>query len=187
MMGWSRVLVALGLLAALAACAQPAARSGSVAPAGAVAPTPTVTPLAYGDLPFGTTPQEGAKLLQRRLSPLNPGDEQEPCHYLFPEGDSNATFAFMVSDGRIARIDVSSPAVPTAEGARVGDPERQVLQLYSGRAEVQPHKYGGPNDHYLVVYDAARTHALVFETQDGKVTTYRAGKLPEAEYVEGCS
>jgi hypothetical protein len=182
-MNWSRVLLAMGMSAALAACSNSAATtSGS-----AMAPASTVTPAGYGAIDFGMTPQEGAKRLMRPLRPLNPGEEKEPCYYLFPDGDPHATFAFMVSEGQLARIDVSSPSVATAEGARVGDSEAQVLQLYSGRAQVQPHKYGGPNDHYLVVYDRDRSHALVFETLDGKVTRYRAGKLPEAEYVEGCS
>jgi hypothetical protein len=190
-MNWSRVLLAVGMSVALAACASNRASKPVPAPpgatAGAVAPTPTVTPRAYGELQFGMTPAEGSKLLMRPLKPLNAAEEQEPCHYVFPDGDTNATFAFMVSEGRIVRIDVSSPVVPTAEGARVGDSEAEVLQTYGGKAEVTPHKYRGPNDHYLTVYDADSTHALVFETQDGTVTGYHAGKLPEAQYIEGCS
>jgi hypothetical protein len=147
----------------------------------------SVTPGAYGDLQFGMTPQQAEKLLQRPLRGINAAEEREPCHYLFPDGDPRATFALMVSDGRVARIDVSSPAVPTAEGAKVGDSEAQVTQLYAGRAEVTPHKYRGPEDHYITVYDQDRTHALVFETRNGVIAGYHAGRLPEAQYVEGCS
>jgi hypothetical protein len=74
----------------------------------------------------------------------------------------------------------------TAEGARVGDSEARIKEIYGDRVTVQPHKYL-PNGHYLVVAAAGdAANRIVFETDGKVVTTYRAGRRPEVENVEGC-
>lgn len=92
----------------------------------------------------------------------------------------------MVEGGRIARIDVNTPGVATAAGARIGDAEGRVQNLYRGHVAVSPLKYGP--GHYLTVTSAAADSgfAIVFETVAGQVTRYRAGRRPQVEYVEGC-
>jgi hypothetical protein len=78
--------------------------------------------------------------------------------------------------------------VRTSEGAGVGDTEASVLARYEGRVRVEPHKYAGPTGHYLVVAAPPDTsHLIIFETDEGTVVTYRAGRTPEVRYVEGCS
>ena len=189
-----RALYVLPFLAALAACdsRQPQAVGGS-APAASESTQPAAPqgqPVAgfagYGPITVGMTPDEANAAMALDLRILNPGEEGEPCYYLLPGGDFEADPAFMVSEGRIARVDINEPGIATAEGAQVGDPEARIMQLYPA-AEVEPHKYGDEGDHYLTVYDAGRTHAIVFETWDGGVKQIRAGKLPEARYIEGCS
>jgi hypothetical protein len=94
----------------------------------------------------------------------------------------------MVQGQRVVRLEVTSGATPTAEGARIGDTEARVQQLYPGRVQVQPHKY--TEGHYLVVRPAAvadTTHLLVFETDGSAVLRFRAGQKPHVEYVEGCA
>ena len=93
----------------------------------------------------------------------------------------------MVEAGSIARVDVDSAGVATAEGVRVGDAEDQVQQRYAGRVEVSPHKY--VEGHYLTVTPASpgdSAFRLVFEVRKGRIVRYRAGRLPPVEYVEGC-
>ncbi|HEX8391202.1 MAG TPA: hypothetical protein VF665_02500, partial [Longimicrobium sp.] len=94
----------------------------------------------------------------------------------------------MTEAGRVVRLDVDSSTLATAEGARVGDPETRIRQLYAGRVTEGPHKYV-PGGKYLTVRpaDADTTHLLVFETDGGRVTRFRAGLRPQVEYVEGCS
>lgn len=94
----------------------------------------------------------------------------------------------MVDGGRVVRVQVDSASVATAEGARVGDREARIRQLYAGRVAVQPHKY--TDGHYLVVRPAEpsdTTHLLIFETDGRVVERFRAGVRPQVEYVEGCS
>ena len=42
-------------------------------------------------------------------------------------------------------------------------------------------------NHYLKPSDPALPYRLVFETDGERVTRYRAGRLPEVEWVEGCA
>jgi hypothetical protein len=85
-------------------------------------------------------------------------------------------------------VEVDSGGVATAEGARIGDTEARVQELYPGRVTVSPHKY--TDGRYLIVRPAAAsdtTHLLVFETDGRVVQRFRAGQKPQVEYVEGCS
>lgn len=60
--------------------------------------------------------------------------------------------------------------------------------MYPGRVEVQPHKYTGPEGHYLSVSVPSDTLLrIIFETDGRVVTRYRAGRRPAVEYVEGRS
>jgi hypothetical protein len=93
----------------------------------------------------------------------------------------------MIEGSEIVRIDVDSGNVTTSLGARVGDTEERIKQLYAGRVTPGPHKYS--TGHYLTVTPADAADSafrLVFETDGKTVTRYRAGKRPQVEYVEGC-
>jgi hypothetical protein len=94
----------------------------------------------------------------------------------------------MLEEARVVRVEVDSGSVPTGEGARIGDTEARIQQLYSGRVEVQPHKY--TDGHYLLVRPTEAsdtTHLLLFETDGRVVTRFRGGRKPQVEYVEGCA
>ena len=94
----------------------------------------------------------------------------------------------MFEGGTLARIDVREAGVATAEGLEVGATAGRADSLYGASAVRRPHKYGAGE--YLIVQPLApsdTTHRLVIEVVDGKVTTFRGGRLPAVEYVEGCS
>ncbi len=94
----------------------------------------------------------------------------------------------MVVNDTVVRIDVDSLPIATKWGDRVGDSEVMVLARHAGRVLVEPHKYTGPEGHYLIVTAPGDTlHRLVFETDGERVTEYRAGLRPYVEWVEGCS
>jgi hypothetical protein len=114
-------------------------------------------------------------------------DSPEACQYAqsrrLPPG-----VRVMLEGLRVVRVEVDSGSYATAEGARVGDTEARIQQLYPGRVEVQPHKY--TDGHYLVARPAQgsdTTHLLVFETDGRVVTRFRGGRRPQVEYVEGCA
>lgn len=106
---------------------------------------------------------------------------------------------FMTSDGIIVRIDVFGfkrpelgfVAFKTPEGVGLGTLEADVLAAYKdAKVVVKPHFYTYPDNHYIIVTmsdPAQQDLRILFETSNGKISTYRVGRLPEVEYVEGCA
>lgn len=117
-------------------------------------------------------------------------DIKPACDFVYPAVGSGVPFdvGVMVVKGRIARIDVDTGSVTTEDGAKIGDTEDRVKGIYGNEVETRPHKFidGG---RYLVVKgdSAAVGKEIVFETDaTGKVIMFRAGRLPEVEWMEGC-
>jgi hypothetical protein len=142
----------------------------------------------YGPVRTGSTRAAllsalGAPPLTGRAGPV------EPCEYVdAPDGPLAGAVSFMVVNDTVGRVDVDSLPVATAWGDRVGDSEAAVLARHAGHVRVEPHKYTGPQGHYLVVTSSNDTlHRLIFETDGQRVTRYRAGLRPYVEWIEGCS
>jgi hypothetical protein len=144
----------------------------------------TVADTGFGPITIGMTPEQANAAVGGALQ-LPPGTTTD-CAYATHRGVDS--LLFMVEQGKIVRIEVRRHDIPSAEGARVGDSEARIQQLYPGRVRVSPHKY--TDGHYLTVVPAdTSTHRfrLIFETDGAVVTKYRGGALPQVEYVEGCS
>src|SRR6185503_381196 len=80
----------------------------------------------------------------------------------------------MLENDTVTRIDVGMPSVPTSLGARVGDNEAKVLELYVDHVSVSRQKY--TDGHVLTVTPTAPAdsmYRLIFETDSGTVTRYR--------------
>jgi hypothetical protein len=111
---------------------------------------------------------------------------QAGCDHVNPATTPEGVL-LMVIDDTIARVEIDTAGVRTAEGAQVGDSESRVLELYGARARIEPHKYTYPDGHYVVVTPPGDTlHRIIFETFKGRVTRYRAGRVPAVQLVEGC-
>jgi hypothetical protein len=163
------------LAAAIAGCGPQ-----SAAPKG-----PTVSGEGFAGVRFGMKVAEAEAALGHKLKALGEGEGN--CFYYEPVG-AYPGLAFMVVDGAIARLDVQETKyIVTDTGAKVGDAEQHVLDLYKGRTRVEPHHYTGPEGHYVLVLGTDGNAQIVFETDAGKVVSYRAGRQPEVEWVEGCS
>ena len=108
------------------------------------------------------------------------------CAYVHPASAPPGVLA-MLAKGVVARIDVDSAGVATVEGVAVGDTASKVNDAYAGRVTVTPHKYvqGGQ---YLTVKPTAPQDSLriVFESEAGRITRYRVGRVPQVEWVERC-
>ncbi|MEH2008110.1 hypothetical protein [Nostoc sp.] len=139
-----------------------------------------------GQVRVGMSVSQAAKAAGTKLI----GDSaNNSCYYVKPENEPKNLF-FMVTKGRISRVDVrQNTQITTLKGAKIGDTEAQIKSLYSGQIKVTPHKYvqGG---HYLTFIPqdhVNQNYRVVFETDGKRVTQFRSGKLPEVEFVEGCS
>jgi hypothetical protein len=117
-------------------------------------------------------------------------DLKQECDFVYPAVGAGVPegVSVMVIKGKIARIDVDTGAVTTEDGAKIGDTEDRVKSIYGDEVSVEPLKYieGG---HYMTVLgdSASAGKAIVFETDGKHVTRFRAGRLPEVKWVEGCN
>lgn len=94
----------------------------------------------------------------------------------------------LLTQGRIARVDVLEPGYTTAAGIGIGSTEAEVRAVYRPFVRISQHTYV-PGGHYLIVRSpdpALFNYRMVFETDGSQVTSFRAGKLPEVEFVEHC-
>lgn len=139
---------------------------------------------SFGPIKIGMTVAEAKKILDIPLVKEDQGSG-EACYYLIPQ-KRTLGFAFMVTNGRIARFDIDSKEFATEAGARVGNSESRIKSLYRGRVKVTGHTYV-PQGHYLTVTLHGTAFQVVFETDGKRVTGYRLGKTPEAWWIEGCS
>jgi hypothetical protein len=122
----------------------------------------------------------------RRVLGLPKGKGSEGCSYVAGTAGTRLRAKVMLSNDTVVRFDMLDSAIATAEGARVGDTEDRIRQLYAGHVAEQPHKYV-PGGHYLIVKPAGESvERIIFETDGKVVTSYRAGRRPEVENVEGC-
>ena len=121
---------------------------------------------------------------------LNERPDMKPsCDFVYPAVGTGIPIdvGVMIVRGKVARIDIDTGSVTTEDGVKIGDTEDRVKSVYGDELHVQPHKYieGG---HYMIVKgdSASAGKEIVFETDGKRVTMFRAGRLPEVEWVEGC-
>lgn len=143
-----------------------------------------ITTAGYGPVKIGMSVAEASAALGVKLVSEGPVDEPT-CHYMRPEPAVEGLW-FMISNDHVARIEVIAAGITTRSGLGIGDSEDRLKELLPG-AEVTPHKYLAPDGDYLTVWTSDRKAAVRFETLQGKVTSFYAGRVPEVEYVEGCS
>jgi len=75
-------------------------------------------------------------------------------------------------------------AIPAIESLGIGLIERDIFKVFDGRVIKKPHAY--VDDGFYLIIEKGDGTALVFETEEDKVTTYRSGKIPDVEAIEGC-
>lgn len=158
----------------------------TTAPATANDPAQQASLSGYGDMKLGSSSSEAKQAWGGELKAL--GAESEPCHYLVPKwAKDGKQLAFMIEQGKFVRYETSVDKEAAPGGGKVGMGEAQLKQLYPN-LQSTPHKYD-PNGRYLsTTTDGASPTKLVFEVDaQGKVTEWRVGLLPQADYVEGCS
>ena len=146
----------------------------------------TLTENGYGPLAIGMTVQDAAQAIgAQRFAALS---SNSGCEYVkLP--NTPAGLRVMAIRDTVVRVDVDSGRVASGLGARIGDPEWRVRDLYGSRVTVQPAKYvaGG---HTMLVSPIPPTDSgrrMVFETDGSRITSYRVGRVPEVQWVEGCS
>jgi hypothetical protein len=115
-------------------------------------------------------------------------DIDEECSYLTP--NNTAGISFMLLRSRVARVDVWEGRWLTASGAGIGTTEAEVHRLYP-RVRTEPHPYLDPGQGYYLRVSPSiprlRSYELIFETEAGVVTSFRAGLSSAVGLIEGCA
>lgn len=180
--------------AAADSAAVPASPAQPATPAADTAARDTAWTLRHdgiGPIRVGMTVEEARAALGGEFTAPGPdvgvSDSPEACRYArsgrFPTG-----VWVMLEGVRVVRVEVDSGTTATAEGARIGDSEARINEIYPGRVTVWPHKY--TDGHYLYVRPAEAsdtTRLIIFETDGRQVLRFRGGQKPQVEYVEGCA
>jgi hypothetical protein len=177
---WTATILLVGGLG-LAACE---AREAAAPAPEAVSERTTLAMDGFGPLKVGMSRAEAERALGAPLtaSPPAPGSD---CQYARPPQGPDG-LSLMLIAGTVARIDVrDNAALATPAGIHIGSNEFEVDNAYRGRIAVAEQKY--QDGHDLTVTDPARPDLrYVFETDGTRVTRFRAGRVPEVEFVEGC-
>ena len=142
-----------------------------------------------GAVRVGMTIAEASKAAGTKLIRESGYETNLSCFYVKPQGEPK-DIGFMVTNKRISRVDVwKNKSITTLSGAKIGDTESRIKSLYPGQIQVTPHKYvEGGHDLIFIPKDAVdKNYRVLFETDGKRVTRFRSGKLPEVEFVEGCS
>jgi hypothetical protein len=147
------------------------------------ATTWVLTPDGIGAIRVGMTVDE----LRRAVGDIPGASPAADCSYVRPPGAPPGV-SVMLARGQVARIDVDSGGVESDAGVAVGDSASKVANAYASRLTAMPHKYVSGGE-YLTVRPTAPSDSsrrMVFETENGRVTRFRAGRVPEVEWVERC-
>jgi len=148
-------------------------------------PSEAVTMAGIGPVTWGLPLDSARVLLGQPLPELEPAAGPECGWVTVTLADE--PLHLMVRDGRIARLDVTAPSALAAPGGGgIGSTEAEVRAAHPG-THARPHKY--TDGEYLIAVDPADTlRRIVFETDSaGVVAEWRVGRMPEVEWVEGCS
>ena len=136
-----------------------------------------------GPAKVGMTLSQLKSALGEKLKQSEDGEGSDACFYVNPTKHPHVSF--MIENGRLARIDVSAPGIPTMEGIQVGDSESKALRVYGTGLKVEPHKYID-DGHYLTIRSRDGRYGMRFETERGKITGFYGGRFEAVQYVEGC-
>jgi len=165
-----------------------------VAP-GRDAPGPVLTFDGFGPVRIGMTAAQAQAALGRKFKfdDAQSGDVNE-CAYAWRADGKDSNVLYMIEKKRITRIDISNlnshgrgvTGVVTAAGIGIGASEQAVRRAYGAAVIVAPAPYetGGQ---WLKVKDRGGRHGFVFETEHGRVTTFRTGERAAIDYMEGCA
>jgi hypothetical protein len=161
------------------------------APAAAQQP-PVLEGGGMGKVRIGMGVKEAERTIGAGLRSLVPG--YGPGCWLAVRADGiDPGLSYMVENGRITRIDVSTPqdgtapTISTAKGIGIGSSQAEVELKYgsSGISALAPYAHND-GDRWLTV-EATPTLGIVISISGGKVDGLWAGRRQSIAYTEACS
>ncbi|MFV1989929.1 MAG: hypothetical protein ACC652_04225 [Acidimicrobiales bacterium] len=141
-----------------------------------------ITTAGLGVIRIGMTPDEAEKAANDRQLRRDGGSDA--CYVSVLER-SPGSISFIFSNGVFATVVVDDQSVATSSGARVGDSEQQILDLFGDKI-VATDIPTGRNLTFVPSDPGFENDRVVFRTDGTAVVQIRAGTLPEVGAENGC-
>jgi hypothetical protein len=148
-----------------------------------VTDTSTISTVGLDKVHFGMTVAEAEQAAGSKLV----ADGTGSC-YAVKLDQGAAGVGFLISDGRVERVDITGGNVATRSGIKVGSTAAAVKAAYPGQIDEQPRTDGAPGTALVFVPkdEADAQFRIVFLTDGTTVQSYRAGRLPQVTAATGC-
>lgn len=139
----------------------------------------------FGPVNIGMSLNAVKRALGQELTQA-PESHDEECEYFLPVKGLDGVL-FMFSHGQLVRIDVETGNTATEAGIRIGDSIAKIRKVYPSGIAFTPHQYiPSPQGKYVTAKSPSGKYAIRFESDNGRVIAFYAGRFPEVEYVERC-
>lgn len=164
---------------ALAAAALPAAAS-----AAPVTQQSRITQNGLGSIRLGMTVDQAQRRTGQRIQNnlFTPGDNACGIAQLLPQ---SLGVNMQTTNLRITVINVSEAGISTRSGIEVGDRVPALRRAYGSRLRSEPNKYTPKARDYSVGFGNRKLK--FYANPRGAITQISSGRLPEVDFVEGCS
>lgn len=139
-----------------------------------------VSTAGIGPLTFGKTVSQSQTILGTRLlteSGLAPSGE---CYFVKPEQGPAGVF-MLITKSTFERVDIRSGNVKTRSGLGIGTTVDQLKSSLRDQLQQQGNTYT-----FVPTSANDANYRVVFETDGAKVTSFRAGQVPQVNNVAGC-
>ena len=108
------------------------------------------------------------------------------CRHVAPIGGVKDV-SFMINEGSIAVAYAMSPRIKTLRGIAIGDSEVKVRSVYVGQLERGESLSGRTKVlQFVPKEEEDKNYRIVFSFVNGKLQSFRSGRLPEVLWLEGC-
>ena len=141
----------------------------------------SVTTAGIGPLTFGMTIALAQPAIGTRLLTENGRAPAGECFYVKPERGPDGVF-MMVSKSTIERVDIRSGNVKTRSGLGIGTTLDQLKTALKDQLQIN-----GNTAVFVPTSANDANYRVIFETDGTKVTSFRAGKVPEVTNPVGCA
>lgn len=141
-----------------------------------------VTTVGIDAVIFGMTLTEAAEAQGTVFEPV---DQATGSCYVVQPFNGPEGITLTVVDGRVERIDITTDLLTTRSGAGVGRTVEELRDLFGGQLfeQVTP---TGATYQFVPLDENDQAYRLYFETEDGVVTRYRAGRVPVVNPIAPC-
>ena len=163
----------------------------------AAAPPPKILRMdGIGPVRIGMTVQQAERALHARMkldSPYQDRADWDECAYAERIDGKQPEIGYMVAHNRITRIEIGQvdgkpdSSITTEKGIGLNATRAAVRRAYGRALRETPNIYMDAKDSNLVAYGPGRKTMLLFETAEGRVTSFRVGYRADVELAEGCS